>query len=334
MAGTRLRSTQLRTVHRRWWRSRRFCRGVLVLLSNDSSDAIDEAVRTALGDPEVVVAYVSCSCSRSLRRAFALPGNELRALMPVKAVVALTNERLLVFQKRRRSRSTRSGLDWVAPMASGRSYQVLQVPGWRGHELALLDATRRTSEGVNEHRTSKWWFDECPQGWFTLKLRGETVKFSYPERMRHWLRRVGGWCAITGFLLLFLVAWTLWLFALGGVLLAVAFGIAKSFPEPGETIERWQAALEHRLRPPGVEPPVRVAAPPAPSRSRVLGLRKRSLLILWAAWLGAAIALGSAYPKKLPTGWAAPLAIATLLLVGLTIARVIVGIRARGRPQP
>jgi hypothetical protein len=58
------------------------------------------------------------------------------------------------------------------------------------------------------------------------------------------------------------------------------------------------------------------------------------LLILWAAWLGAAIALGSAYPKKMPTGWAAPLAIATLLLVGLTIARVIVGIRARGRPQP
>jgi hypothetical protein len=295
---------------------------------SDSSKAVDEAVRTALREPEVLIECLSCSCSRTLRRAFELPRRGVQALMPVQVVVARTDQRLLVYQKRRSSRSG-SDLTWAKSMAEGRNYQALQVSGWQRHQLVLLDACKRASVTVVDSGVRKRWFDEDPVGWFTLRLRGEEVKFSYPPRIRRWGRFAGGSCMFVGFLLLFLVAWTLWLFALGLVLLAVGSGLLKVLPQSGDAIERWQAELTGR-----VPTPPRMPTPSAPARGRLSRLRTRWLLILWAAWLGAAIALGSVYPKKMPGGWAAASAIATLMLIGLTIARVIVGIRARGRPQP
>jgi hypothetical protein len=245
--------------------------------------------------------------------------------MPVRAVVALTGDRLLVFEKRRRSRSEQD-LMWATSMA-GSSYQVLQVSGWRRHELVLLEACKRGSVTVVDFRRAKPLLVDGPVGWFTLMLRGEKVKFSYPPKMRRRGRSAGTLCMIPGFLLLFLVAWTIWLFALGGVLLGLGYGLHRVFPEPGDAIDRWQAALVPELK---TELP---ATTSAPGGGRLSRLRTRWLLLLWAAWLGGVIAIGSEYPKRIPNGWSAALAITTLVLAVLTVARVIVAIRDRRRRQ-
>jgi hypothetical protein len=213
--------------------------------AREASDPIHQAVRTTLRDGEQPVTWFPCSSSRSLRRVFALPDRWWVALTPAHVVVAITTERLLLFQKRRRAGSRR------AAMASY-GYRVVQVPGWRRHELVLLQASQLASviAPAFHARRSKW--DGREMGWFKLNVRGEVLKFSLRERLdaRWLLQTTGAWCMLVGFLLVFLDAWRLWLIAAGVVLLGVGRGLMKVRGQPSKNpIECLQRALDHSVHP-------------------------------------------------------------------------------------